>query len=138
MVAVARAPIAIAPNASMSQSGIMVAALLGGFVVFLAMQGKLANYWSILLGGGASATTGAATTASPTTTPGATTTAPAGSTTLLPSNAALGLPSSYGSVLGLGGTASTTTTATGGTGTATPTGITGLPNTSLSQFFGLQ
>jgi hypothetical protein len=138
MVTVARAPIAIAPNASMSQSGIMVAALLGGFVVFLALQGKLANYWSILLGGGASATSGATTTSPTTTTPGATTTAPAGSTTLLPSNASLGLPSSYGAALGLGGTSNPTAAATGGTGTATSTGIPGLPNTSLSQFFGLQ
>lgn len=137
MVTVARAPIAIAPNASMSQSGIMVAALLGGFVVFLALQGKLANYWSILLGGGASATSGAATTTT-TTTPGATTTAPAGSTTLLPSNASLGLPSSYGAVLGLGGTTNPTAPATGGTGTATSTGIPGLPNVSLGNFFGLQ
>jgi hypothetical protein len=82
MVTIARAPIAVAPNVSLSQSGLMVAALLGGFVVFLALQGKLGNYWSILLGGGASATTGAttggaATTAAPT----ATATSPNTSTT---------------------------------------------------------
>ena len=67
MVTVARAPIAVAPNISMSQSGLMVAALLGGFVVFLALQNKLGVYWSILLGGGASAappTTGTGNVAS--------------------------------------------------------------------------
>jgi hypothetical protein len=120
MVAVARAPIAVAPNVSMSQSGLMVAALLGGFVVFIAMQGKLANYWSILLGGGSTATSGATTTpAAPST--GSGSTAPSAS------------PFSF-----LGGTANPTAPATGGTGTATPTGIPGLPNVSLGNFFGLQ
>jgi hypothetical protein len=73
MVTVARAPIAVAPNITMSQSGLMVAALVGGFVVFVAMQGKLANYWSILLGGGSTSTGSAATPTTPgATTPGAT------------------------------------------------------------------
>lgn len=62
MVKVLTAPSPILPSASMSQSGLMVAALIGGFVVFIAMQGKLAAYWSILLGGGASATAPVATT----------------------------------------------------------------------------
>jgi hypothetical protein len=136
MVAVARAPIAVAPNVSMSQSGLMVAALLGGFVVFLAMQGKLQNYWSILLGGGSTSTSSAA---SPTTaTPGATTTAPAATTpsTTATTTNPFGLPSSIFPMLG--GTANPTTTATGGTGTVTSTGIPGLPNVSLGNFFGLQ
>lgn len=82
MVTIARAPIAVAPNVSLSQSGLMVAALLGGFVVFLALQGKLGNYWSILLGGGASATTGAASPTSATTSP-TTTTSPSATTPAL-------------------------------------------------------
>lgn len=131
MVTVARAPIAVAPNVSMSQSGLMVAALLGGFVVFLALQGKLANYWSILLGGGASATSstssGTTTPAVPSTGSGSTSSGSTGSTTT-PAN-----PFSF-----LGGTANPTAPATGGTGTATPTGIPGLPNVSLGNFFGLQ
>jgi hypothetical protein len=127
MVTVARAPIAVAPNASLSQSGLMVAALLGGFVVFLALQGKLGNYWSILLGGGASATSstssGTTTPATPSTGSGST-----GSGSTAPSAS----PFNF-----LGGTANPTAAATGGTGTATPTGIPGLPNISLGQFFGL-
>lgn len=119
------------PDVGMSQSSLMVGALIAGFVVWVMMNGKLATYWSILLGGGASATA-TATTA----TPSATTAQPSASTTA-PSNASLGLPTTQGSVLGLGGTASTSTTATGGVGTATPTGVPGLPNVSLSNFFGL-
>ena len=135
MVTVARAPIALAPNIGMSQSALMVAALIGGFVVFVAMQGKLGNYWSILLGGGAgaSATTPAATTTTPSTTttaPGATTP----STTATTANP-FGLPSSL--FPALGGTANPFAPAAGGTGTATPTGIPGLPNVSLGNFFGL-
>jgi hypothetical protein len=134
MVTVARAPVAGLPNATMSQSGLMVAALLGGFVVYLAMAGKLAAYWSILMGGGATSTAApAATTTTPgatTTTPGATTTSPSATTTN-----PFGLPSSI--MPSLGGTANPFAAPSGGTGTATPTGIPGLPNTSLTQFFGL-
>ena len=53
MVTVARAPVAALPNVSMSQSGLMVAALIGGFIVYLAMQGKLGTYWTLMTGGGA-------------------------------------------------------------------------------------
>jgi hypothetical protein len=134
MVTIARAPVAILPNAGMSQSGLMVAALLGGFVVFLAMQNKLGAYWSILLGGGASATTTpAATTTTPSTTttaPGATTTTPAATTTN-----PFGLPASV--FPALGGTANPFAAATGGTGKAISTGIPGLPNVSMGNFFGL-
>lgn len=125
MVKVLSSPSPVLPSASLSQSGLMVAALLGGFVVFLAMQGKLATYWSILLGGGGgstSTTTGSSPVAS-TTTPGATT-------------APFDLPSSIFPILG--GTANPFAAATGGTGTSTPTGIPGLPNVSLGNFFGLQ
>ena len=55
MPTIARAPVAILPNASLSQSGLIAAALIGGFVVYLMMGQKLATYWSILIGGGSSA-----------------------------------------------------------------------------------
>lgn len=43
----------------MNQSSLMAGALAAGFVFYLAMQGKLAAYWSILIGGsGAPAATG--------------------------------------------------------------------------------
>ena len=136
MPTVAKAPVAVLPNVSMSQSGLMVAALIGGFVVYLAMQGKLGAYWTLMTGGGGSSST---------TAPAATSTAPSPSTsstpsatTTAPSNASLGLPASFGSFLGLGGTSNPTATATGGTGTPVGTGIVGLPNVSMSQFFGLQ
>ena len=57
------------PNVGMSQSGLMLAALIGGFVVWLMMNQRLSAYWSILIGGGSSAT------ATPTT---------GGSTTIIP------------------------------------------------------
>jgi hypothetical protein len=129
MATVARAPIAVAPNISMSQSGLMVAALIGGFVVFVAMQGKLSTYWSILLGGGASAAT-----------PGATPSVPGASSSPTTSSSSsatnpFGLPSSI--MPSLGGTANPFAAATGGTGASTPTGIPGLPNVSMGNFFGL-
>lgn len=37
----------------MSQSGMIVAALVAGFVVYLAINGRLNTYWSLLTGGGA-------------------------------------------------------------------------------------
>ena len=132
MVTVARAPIAVAPNIGMSQSGLMVAALVGGFIVFVAMQGKLANYWSILLGGGASSA-GSATTPS-TTTPSTTTPSTTTPSTTSPTLPAIGNPFAPS----LGGTANPFAPATGGTGTPTSTGIPGLPNISLDHFFGLE
>jgi hypothetical protein len=39
----------------MSQSQVLVGALLAGFVVYLAMNGKLAAYWKLLTGGGTAA-----------------------------------------------------------------------------------
>jgi hypothetical protein len=134
MVTVARSPVAILPNVGMSQSGLMISALLAGFVVYLAIKQRLGVYWSILIGGGGTSTTTPQPSASTgtATAPAATTT-----TTTTPSNSSLGLPTSLGSYFGLGGTTATTT-ATGGVGTATPTGIAGLPNTSLDNFFGLQ
>jgi hypothetical protein len=108
MVVVARAPIAVAPNISMSQSGIMAGALAGGFVLWLAMNGKLAAYWQLLIGtagGGASATTAPATTSSTSTSSGSTSTssgAPA-----VPQgphdNAQGGLPASIGDAYSLFG-----------------------------------
>jgi hypothetical protein len=110
MPTVVKSPTVLLPSVGMSQSGLMVAALIGGFVVFIAMQGKLASYWSILLGGSSSPTSPATTVApapsSSTTIPGAGSTAPA--TTPTPSNSSLGLPSSLGSFFGgLGGTTAT-------------------------------
>lgn len=94
MVAVAKAPLAVLPNIGMSQSAVMVGALIGGFVVFLALNQKLGAYWSILIGGSASAAAPATTSATPSTSTGSTT---SGS-----------IPTTQGSVLGgLGGTTST-------------------------------
>ena len=47
---------AVLPTVSMSQSTLMVGALFAGFLVWLAMNGKLQAYWSLLLGGGSSST----------------------------------------------------------------------------------
>jgi hypothetical protein len=126
MVTVARAPVAGLPNATMSQSGLMVAALLGGFVVYLAMTGKLAAYWSILMGGGATSTAApAATTTSPTTT-SPTTTSPTTSSTTSPT---------YNPFSFLGGTANPTGTVAGGVGyNATSPGI--FSGLTASPFFG--
>src|ERR1700733_2632458 len=92
MVRVLTSPSPVLPSVGMSQSGLMVAALLAGFVVYLMLSQKLGSYWSILMGG-ASATTATNPAATPTTTTPSTT-APA--TTTAPSNASLGLPASLG------------------------------------------
>lgn len=39
----------------LSQSEWIVAAILGGFFVYLAIRGKLGNYWSLMVGGGSGA-----------------------------------------------------------------------------------
>ena len=39
----------------MSQSEVLVGALLGAFVIFLLMTNRLGAYWALLTGGGASA-----------------------------------------------------------------------------------
>jgi hypothetical protein len=133
LVKVLASPSPILPSASMSQSGIMVAALLGGFVVFLAMQGKLGNYWSILLGGGSTAAAPASTNPAATpTTPTTPTTPSSGGSTAAPTAS----PFSF-----LGGTSNPTASPTGGTGSvsgANAGAAIGVPNISMSQFFGLQ
>jgi hypothetical protein len=105
---------ALLPDVGMSQSSLMLGALLAGFVVWLGMQGKLAAYWSILIGGGSSTAAPAATTTTPSATtptaPATTTTAPTTSTTTNP----LGLPSSI--LPSLGGTADPFAAVTGGVG----------------------
>jgi hypothetical protein len=55
MATVLRSPSVLLPSVGMSQSGLMAAALFGGFFLWLMMQGKLGTYWSILLGGGSAA-----------------------------------------------------------------------------------
>jgi hypothetical protein len=62
MATVLKSPSVLLPSASMSQSGLMAAALIGGFFIWLMMQGKLATYWSILMGGASAAPAAPATT----------------------------------------------------------------------------
>ena len=132
MPTIARAPVAILPNVGMSQSGLMIASLLAGFVVYLAIKQRLGVYWSILIGGGAAASPTASSTAiAPA--PSSTTTAPA---TTTPSNASLGLPSSLGSFFGLGGTASTTASGTVGYNATSLNAASGLTAGSSTLFPG--
>lgn len=51
MVTLAKSPSPVLPAISMSQSGVIVGALLGGFVIYLLIQGRLAVYYNLLLGG---------------------------------------------------------------------------------------
>ena len=137
MPTIARAPVAILPNVGMSQSGLMIASLLAGFVVYLAIKQRLGVYWSILIGGGAAASpqplasAGSSTAIAPA--PSSTTTAPA---TTTPSNASLGLPSSLGSFFGLGGTASTTASGTVGYNATSLNAASGLTAGSSTLFPG--
>jgi hypothetical protein len=41
----------------LSQSSVLVGALLAGFIVWLILNGKLGTYWSLLLGGAAATAT---------------------------------------------------------------------------------
>jgi hypothetical protein len=41
------------PTIPISQSEVIVGALIVGFIVFLAVKGRLGAYWSLLVGGGA-------------------------------------------------------------------------------------
>lgn len=131
MPTIARAPVAILPNVGMSQSGLMIASLLAGFVVYLAIKQRLGVYWSILIGGGAAASSTTPTAIAPA--PSSTTTAPA---TTTPSNASLGLPSSLGSFFGLGGTASTTASGTVGYNATSLNAASGLTAGSSTLFPG--
>jgi hypothetical protein len=45
----------------MSQSGVIVASLVGGFILWLALQGRLGAYWTLLAGGGSKGATAAPT-----------------------------------------------------------------------------
>lgn len=66
MVTLAKSPSPVLPAIQMSQSGVMIAALLGGFVIYLLIQGRLAVYYNLLIGG-AGASTPAAPVPSPST-----------------------------------------------------------------------
>lgn len=48
----------------LSQSEWIAVAILAGFLVFLAIKGKLANYWSLLTGGAASAASSSSSSSS--------------------------------------------------------------------------
>src|ERR1700733_5827402 len=124
------------PNVGMSQSGLMVAALVGGFIVYLGMNGKLAAYWALMTGGGGSSTAASATAGAVAGTKSATGTT---SATAAPSNTSLGLPASLGQYFGLGGTGASSTPVGGVSSTtaANAGAAVGVPNTSLSTFFGL-
>lgn len=61
MATVLKSPSPLLPDVSMSQSSVMFAALIGGFVVYLMINQKLAVYWSILIGGQSSTTAPAST-----------------------------------------------------------------------------
>jgi hypothetical protein len=50
----------------LSQSEWIAVAILAGFLIFLAIKGKLANYWSLLTGGAAAGTASSSSTASTT------------------------------------------------------------------------
>jgi hypothetical protein len=64
----------LAPTISMSQSTVMVGALFAGFLVWLAMNGKLQAYWALLLGGGSSTASTASTPATTSSSGGSTST----------------------------------------------------------------
>ena len=134
MATVARAPVAALPDVSMSQSGLMVAALIGGFIVYLAMQGKLGTYWTLMTGGGGSSAASTASPAATTTSPSATTTSPA-STTATTANP-FGLPSSAFPMLG--GTAAPTAAGSGTVGfnALSPGAFSGLTSGGLQLFSG--
>jgi hypothetical protein len=67
----------------LSQSEWIAVAILAGFLIFLAIKGKLANYWSLLTGGAAAGTssTASSSTASSSTTAGGLAGAAAGAAT---------------------------------------------------------
>jgi hypothetical protein len=48
----------------LSQSEWIAVAILAGFLIYLAIKGKLANYWSLLTGGAAAGTSASSTAAS--------------------------------------------------------------------------
>lgn len=112
----------------------------------------LHNYAAIIAGFQGFAGSSGAASGSPPPTPTAAFSASAGQSTAAASPASIagdtssgatpatsgiaGIPTTLAGLFGLGGTGGSST-ATGGAGTATPTGIPGLPNTSLGNFIGL-
>src|SRR5215469_13867588 len=62
MPTVAHAPVAVLPDVQASQSTVIVVALIGAFLLWLLLTGRLAAYWALLTGGGA---TSAAPSGSP-------------------------------------------------------------------------
>lgn len=55
----------------MSQSQVMIGALIAGFILWLLMNNGLAKYWALLTGGGATTPATPVSSSTPTTTPGA-------------------------------------------------------------------
>src|SRR5215472_5168000 len=53
MPTVAHAPVAVLPDVQASQSTVIVVALIGAFLLWLLLTGRLAAYWALLTGGGA-------------------------------------------------------------------------------------
>ena len=46
---------ALLPSVHVSQATVMIGSLVGGFVLYLALNNRLAVYWGLLLGGTATA-----------------------------------------------------------------------------------
>jgi hypothetical protein len=58
------------PSDSMSQSAVMLGALVAGFLVYLMLRGRLGTYWALMTGGTATSTSTGATIVPGTQTPG--------------------------------------------------------------------
>jgi hypothetical protein len=65
----------------LSQSEWIAVAILAGFLIFLAIKGKLANYWSLLTGGAAAGTSASSTSSTATSAVGSVAGAAAGAAT---------------------------------------------------------
>jgi hypothetical protein len=96
MATIARAPLAVLPNVTMSQSSVMGAALIGGFLLYLMLKGKLGAYWSLLMGGSAQAPPVTTGTQSGPAAPGAYVDPKTGGSIILNPNPSYLIPPGYG------------------------------------------